>query len=301
MAKNLEGRVAIVTGAGRGLGREHALELARHGARIVVNDLGTSLSGEGVSHGPADEVVELIRAGGGEAVSNGADVADFEQARAMIRQAVDTFGRLDILVNNAGFVRDRMLMNISEDEWDAVVRVHLKGHFATMRHAAEYWRGEAKEGRMPSARVINTSSGAGLQGSIGQASYSAAKAAIAALTIVAAGELGRYGVTVNAIAPSARTRMTEGPFAEAMATKTEDFDRMHPGNVSPIVAWLASEEAGDVTGGVIEVEGGRICVEEGWRHGPSSDAGRRWTVAEVGPALRELLGQARPAEPVYGS
>jgi NAD(P)-dependent dehydrogenase (short-subunit alcohol dehydrogenase family) len=301
MAENLEGRVAIVTGAGRGLGREHALELARRGARVVVNDLGTSLAGEGVSTGPADEVVELIRAAGGEAVTNGADVADFEQARAMIHQAVDTFGRLDILVNNAGFVRDRMLVNVSEDEWDAVVRVHLKGHFSTMRHASEYWRGEAKDGRMPSARIINTSSGAGLQGSVGQASYSAAKAAITGLTIVAAAELGRYGVTVNAIAPSARTRMTEGPFAAAMATADDEFDRMHPGNVSPIVAWLASEDAGDVTGRVIEVEGGRICVEEGWRHGPSNDAERRWTASEVGPALRELLRQAQAPEPVYGS
>jgi NAD(P)-dependent dehydrogenase (short-subunit alcohol dehydrogenase family) len=298
MAEILEGRVAIVTGAGRGLGREHALELARRGARVIVNDLGTSLSGEGVSTGPADEVVELIRAAGGEAVSNGADVADFEQARAMVRQAVDTFGRLDILVNNAGFVRDRMLVNIAEDEWDAVVRVHLKGHFATMRHASEYWRGEAKEGRMPSGRIINTSSGAGLQGSVGQASYSAGKAAI---TIVAAQELARYGVTVNAIAPSARTRMTEGPFAEAMATADDEFDRMHPGNVSPIVAWLASEGAGDVTGRVIEVEGGRICVEEGWRHGPSNDVGRRWTAPEVGPALRQLLLQGQIPEPVYGS
>jgi NAD(P)-dependent dehydrogenase (short-subunit alcohol dehydrogenase family) len=301
MAEILEGRVAIVTGAGRGLGREHALELARRGARVIVNDLGTSLAGEGVSTGPADEVVELIRAAGGEAVSNGADVADFEQARAMIRQAVDTFGRLDILVNNAGFVRDRMLVNITEDEWDAVVRVHLKGHFATMRHASEYWRGEAKEGRTPSGRIINTSSGAGLQGSVGQASYSAGKAAIAAVTIVAAQELARYGVTVNAIAPSARTRMTEGPFAEAMATTDDEFDRMHPGNVSPIVAWLASEEAGDVTGRVIEVEGGRICVEEGWRHGPSQDVGRRWTAPEVGPALRQLLVQGQVPEPVYGS
>jgi NAD(P)-dependent dehydrogenase (short-subunit alcohol dehydrogenase family) len=301
MAEILDGRVAIVTGAGRGLGREHALELARRGARVVVNDLGTSLNGEGISSGPADDVVDLIRTAGGEAVSNGADVADFEQAKAMIRQAVDTFGRLDILVNNAGFVRDRMLVNVSEDEWDAVVRVHLKGHFATMRHASEYWRAEAKDGRTPTARIINTSSGAGLQGSVGQASYSAAKAAIAGLTIVAAQELGRYGVTVNAIAPSARTRMTEGPFAEAMATSADEFDRMHPGNVSPIVAWLASEEAGDVTGRVIEIEGGKICIEEGWRHGPSNDIGRRWSAPEVGPALRQLLQESATPEPVYGS
>lgn len=300
MAGILEGRVAIVTGAGRGLGREHARELARQGAKVVVNDLGTTLDGNGVSVGPAQEVVDLIAAEGGEAVANGADIADFAQAGALVAQAVSTFGRLDILVNNAGFVRDRMLVNADEDEWDAVIRVHLKGHFAPLRHAAAHWRAEAKAGRKPHARVINTSSGAGLQGSIGQAAYSAAKGGIASLTLVAAAELQRYGVGVNAIAPSARTRMTEGPFAEAMAAPEDGFDRMDPANVSPVVAWLASADC-DVTGRVIEVEGGRICLEEGWRHGPVRELDRRWTAAEVGDAVRALAAEGTAPEPVYGA
>ena len=270
MTRLLEGRVAIVTGAGRGIGREHALELARHGAKVVVNDLGASLAGEGASDDPAHEVVALIEELGGEAVANGADVADFAAAEAMVRQAIDTFGGLDILVNNAGFVRDRMLVNTSEEEWDAVIRVHLKGHFAPLRHAGAYWRSESKEGRQRAARVINTSSGAGLQGSVGQTTYSAAKAGIAGMTLVAAQELGRYGVTVNAIAPVARTRMTEGAFDAASSLP-------EPADNSPIVAWLASEEAGDVTGRVIEIEGGRITLETGWRHG--AGPGHRGPVA----------------------
>ncbi|WP_033289230.1 SDR family oxidoreductase [Amycolatopsis jejuensis] len=297
----VDGRVAIVTGAGRGLGREHALELARQGARVVVNDLGTSGAGEGASAGPAGEVVSAIRALGGEAVANGADVADFAAVEALVQQAIDTFGGLDIVVNNAGFVRDRMIVSASEQEWDAVVAVHLKGHFALMHHAAAYWRAEAKAGRTRAARVINTSSGAGLQGSVGQGAYSAAKAGITALTLVGAAELGRYGVTVNAIAPAARTRMTEGPFAARMAAPDGGFDAMHPGNVSPVVAWLASEDAGDVTGRVLEVEGGRICVENGWAHGPARELARRWTVGEVGPVVRELLREAPAPEPVYGA
>lgn len=296
----LEGRVAIVTGAGRGLGREHALELARQGAAIVVNDYGVTLSGDAEGETPAEAVVAEIEALGGRACANAVDVADFDAAAAMVQQAIDTFGGLDILVNNAGFVRDRMLVNATEDEWDAVIRVHLKGHFAPLRHAAAYWRSESKEGRERAARVINTSSGAGLQGSIGQAAYSAAKAGIAGLTLVAAAELGRYGVAVNAVAPSARTRMTEGAFAEKMALPADGFDVMDPANVAPVVAWLASVGAGDVTGRVIEVEGGRICVEEGWRHGPTQDAGRRWGADEVGPALRDLLAAGTPPEPVYG-
>lgn len=296
----LEGRVAIVTGAGRGLGREHALELARQGAKIVVNDLGTSLQGSGISTGPAQEVVDEIIATGGQAVANGADIADFDQAKGLIDQAVSHFGRLDILVNNAGFVRDRMLVNTEESEWNAVLRVHLNGHFAPLRHAAAYWRNEAKEGRMPVARVINTSSGAGLQGSVGQAAYSAAKGGIASLTIVAAHELARYGVAVNAIAPAARTRMTEDAFGEAMAAPETGFDKMHPGNVSPIVAWLASADA-EITGRVIEIEGGRVCIEEGWNHGPALDLGRRWEAAEAGKHIRELVSLSVVPEPVYGA
>jgi NAD(P)-dependent dehydrogenase (short-subunit alcohol dehydrogenase family) len=288
----LQGRIAIVTGAGRGIGRAHALELARQGAKVVVNDLGTSGAGEGSGSEPAHEVVAEIEALGGEAVANGADVADFEQAEAMVRQAIETFGGLDILVNNAGFVRDRMLVNTSEEEWDAVIRVHLKGHFAPLRHAGAFWRAESKEGRQPVARVINTSSGAGLQGSMGQTTYSAAKAGIAGMTLVAAAELGRYGVNVNAIAPVARTRMTEGAF--------DTSSMPDPADNSPVVAWLASADC-DLTGRVIEIEGGQICLEEGWRHGPRQDLGRRWEAAEVGDALRRLVGEAADPDPVYGT
>ncbi|MCW2791183.1 MAG: short-chain dehydrogenase/reductase [Nocardioides sp.] len=293
MSKLLEGRVAIVTGAGRGIGRAHALELARHGAAVLVNDYGVSLAGEGTGETPAEEVVAEITAAGGRAVANGADVADFEQAAAMVRQAVDEFGGLDVLVNNAGFVRDRMLVNTSEEEWDAVIRVHLKGHFAMLRHAGAYWRTESKEGRQRAARVVNTSSGAGLQGSVGQATYSAAKAGIAGLTLVAAQELGRYGVTVNAIAPVARTRMTEGAFDTSAMALPEDN--------SPVVAWLASEESADVTGRVLEIDGGRLTLETGWAHGPSQDRGSRWDAAEVGAAVRSLIADAPDPEPVYGA
>jgi NAD(P)-dependent dehydrogenase (short-subunit alcohol dehydrogenase family) len=289
---DLGGKNAIVTGAGRGIGREHALELARHGAAVVVNDLGAEADGSGTSTGPAHEVVALIEAGGGRAVANGADVADFAAAEALVRRAVDTFGALDVLVNNAGFVRDRMLVNTSEEEWDAVVRVHLKGHFAPLRHAAAYWRSETKAGRTRTARVVNTSSGAGLQGSVGQATYSAAKAGIAGLTLVAASELGRYGVTVNAIAPVARTRMTEGVFGA---------DLPDPADNSPVVAWLASEQSGDVTGQVIEIEGGTICLEQGWTHGPRATRPTRWDALDVGDALRSLVAEAQAPEAVYGA
>ena len=287
----LDGRIAIVTGAGRGIGRAHALELARQGAKVVVNDFGLSLAGE-KEESPADSVVAEIKDLGGDAVTNGADVADFDQAEAMVQQAIDTFGGLDILVNNAGFVRDRMLVNTSEDEWDAVIRVHLKGHFAPLRHAGAYWRTESKAGRQREARVINTSSGAGLQGSIGQTTYSAAKAGIAGMTLVAAAEMGRYGVTVNAIAPVARTRMTEGAFDTSAMAVPEDN--------SPVVAWLASAESADVTGRVVEIDGGQICLEQGWTHGPKRDLGRRWETTEVGPALRELIAEGPAPEPVYG-
>jgi NAD(P)-dependent dehydrogenase (short-subunit alcohol dehydrogenase family) len=289
----IDGRVVVVTGAARGIGRGHALEFARNGYRVVVNDLGAEVDGTGSSDGPAGQVVEEIRALGGEAIANGDDVADWDGARHLVESTVAHFGDLHVLVNNAGILRDRMLVNMTAEEWDAVVRVHLKGHFAPLRHAAAYWRTEAKEGRPRAARVVNTSSGAGLQGSVGQATYSAAKAGIAALTLVAAQELGRYGVTVNAIAPVARTRMTEGAFDTSALPAPEDN--------SPLVAWLASEDAGDVTGRVIEVEGGVITVEDGWRHGPSADAGGRWRAADVGPALRRLLAEAPVPEAVYGA
>ncbi|MEV0594703.1 SDR family oxidoreductase [Nonomuraea cavernae] len=297
-----EDRVVIVTGAGRGLGRAHALEFARQGARVVVNDLGVGPSGEGGSDGPAQMVAEEIRALGGEAVADRSDIATEEGARRLVASALEHFGRLDTLVNNAGFVRDRMLVNLSEEEWDAVTRVHLKGHFLPLKHAGLHWRAESKAGRPVDARVINTSSGAGLLGSVGQGNYSAAKAGIVGLTLVAAAELGRYGVTVNAIAPAARTRMTEEVFARTMAAPEEGtFDAMAPENVSPLVVWLGSAESKDVTGRVFEVEGGRICVMEGFRHGPATDKGDRWEPAELGPRISALLADATPPEPVYGA
>jgi NAD(P)-dependent dehydrogenase (short-subunit alcohol dehydrogenase family) len=297
-----DGRVAIVTGSGRGLGRAHALELARQGAKVVVNDLGCELDGTGGGSGPAGEVVEEIRAAGGEAIANGDDVADFEGAARMVAAAVEAFGDLHVVVNNAGFVRDRMFANIAEDEWDAVVRVHLKGHFAVARHAAAHWRDQAKAGVAVDGRIINTSSGAGILGSVGQAAYSAAKGGIATLTLVQAAELGRYGVTANALCPAARTRMTEGVFTEMMAEVGADqFDAMAPENVSPLVAWLASSESAGVTGRVFEVEGGKVGIADGYQHGPMVDKGDRWDAADLGPVVAELLKQAPPPAPVYGT
>ncbi|MER7081057.1 SDR family oxidoreductase [Saccharopolyspora kobensis] len=294
-------RVVIITGAGRGLGRAHALEFARQGAHVVVNDLGVQLDGSGGGDQPAQEVAAEIRALGGQAEVHGADVSDWEQARELVAFAVERFGRLDVLVNNAGVVRDRMFVNLSEAEWDQVIRVHLKGHAATLRHAAQHWRDRSKAGEQVRGRVVNTTSGAGLLGSIGQTNYAAAKAGIAALTINTAAELARYGVTVNAIAPSARTRMTEDVFADMMARPDGGFDGMAPENVSPLVAWLGSEESGDVTGRVFEVQGGELTVATGWGRGPSRDAGRRWRPEELGPAVRELLAEAPAPQPVYGS
>ena len=292
----------IVTGAGRGLGRAHALEFARQGAKVVVNDLGAEIDGSGSSTGPAGAVVDEIRAGGGEAVANGADVADWDQAAAMVQQAVDTFGVLDALVNNAGFLRDRMLANTSEEEWDAVMRVHLKGHFAPARHAIVHWRDRSKSGDEVEGRIINTSSGAGLLGSIGQGNYSAAKAGIAALTLVQSAEWARYGVTANAIAPAARTRMTEEVFAQTMTAPAEgEFDAMAPENVSPLVVWLGSLDSSGVTGRVFEVEGGKLSVADGWQHGAVVDRAARWDPRDLGPVVRELLDQAPAQVPVYGS
>ncbi len=296
-----DGRVVIVTGAGRGIGREHALELARQGAKVVVNDLGVSNSGEGGGQGPADEVVRAIRDLGGEAVANGADVADWEQTEALVQQAIGEFGRLDAVVNNAGFVRDRMFVSCSEEEWDAVIRVHLKGHFCVARHAAAYWRGLVKAGEHVDARIINTSSGAGVLGSVGQSSYSAAKAGIATLTIVQAAELGRYGITSNAICPIARTRMTEGAFGGAMKAPEKGFDENDPANVSPFVAWLASSQSRDITGRVWEVFGGTVTVFDGYRREQTMDIGKRWDAAELGPAVKELLSKAQPLVKVYGT
>ncbi|MBW5253966.1 SDR family oxidoreductase [Streptomyces sp. NBC_01220] len=296
------GRVAVVTGAGRGLGRAHALALAAEGAKVVVNDLGVGLDGSGSGTGPAQQVVKEIRAAGGEAVAHNGDIATSEGAASLVAAALDSFGRLDTLVNNAGFLRDRMLVNLDEDDWDAVMRVHLKGHFLPLRHAAAHWRAEAKAGRTPAARVVNTSSGAGLLGSVGQGNYAAAKAGIVGLTLVAAAEMGRYGVQVNAIAPAARTRMTEATFAETMAAPGEGaFDAMAPENVSPLVVWLGSAASAGVSGRVFETEAGRITVMEGWRPGPTADKGARWTPAEAGEAVTGLLAAAETPQPVYGA
>ncbi|MER7763261.1 SDR family oxidoreductase [Streptomyces sp. NPDC097619] len=298
-----DGRVVIVTGAGRGLGRAHALAFAAEGARVVVNDLGTGPDGTPAGTGsPAAEVVAEIGARGGTAVAHGGDVASAAGAAGLVDCALDTFGRLDTLVNNAGFLRDRMLVNLEEEDWEAVVRVHLTGHFLPLRRAAAWWRAEAKAGRTPTARVVNTSSGAGLLGSVGQGNYSAAKAAVLGLTLVSAAELARYGVQVNAIAPAARTRMTERTFAEAMAAPAAgEFDAMAPENVSPLVVWLGSADSAGVTGRVFEAEGGRITVMDGWRPGPTADKGARWTPAEAGGAALGLLAKADTPLPVYGA
>jgi NAD(P)-dependent dehydrogenase (short-subunit alcohol dehydrogenase family) len=295
------GRVVIVTGSGRGIGRAHALELARQGAKVVVNDVGAELDGSGGGSGPAGEVVEEIRSAGGEAIVNGDDVADWDGSARLVQAAIDAFGDLHAVVNNAGIVRDRMFANATEDEWDAVVRVHLKGHFCVARHATAHWRDQAKAGTAVDARIINTSSGAGILGSVGQAAYSAAKAGIAGLTLVQAAELGRYGITANALAPAARTRMTEGVFDTMAPVADGEFDAMAPENVSPTVAWLVSSDSAGVTGQMFEVEGGKIGIATGWQHGPTRDKGDRWEAAEIGPVVRELLAEAPPAAPVYGA
>ncbi|MFM9370436.1 SDR family oxidoreductase [Streptomyces sp. Da 82-17] len=296
------GRVAVVTGAGRGLGRAHALALAAEGAKVVVNDIGAALDGSGTATGPAEQVVAEIRESGGEAVAHGGDIATSDGAASLVATALDTYGRLDTLVNNAGFLRDRMLVNLDEEDWDAVMRVHLKGHFLPLKHAAAHWRAEAKAGRTPEARVVNTSSGAGLSGSVGQGNYSAAKAGILGLTLVAAAEMGRYGVQVNAIAPAARTRMTEQTFADAMAAPEGDaFDAMAPENVSPLVVWLGSSASAGVTGRVFEAEAGRITVMQGWHPGPTADKGARWTPSEAGETALKLLAESRAPEGVYGA
>jgi NAD(P)-dependent dehydrogenase (short-subunit alcohol dehydrogenase family) len=300
MSQICQGRVVIVTGAGRGIGREHALEFARQGARIVVNDLGTSLAGESASSSPADEVAEEIRKLGAQAVVSRHDVADFADAERLIKTAIDAFGGLDAVVNNAGFVRDRMFANTGEAEWDAIVRVHLKGHFAVARHASAYWRERAKAGSPVDARIINTSSGAGLLGSVGQAAYSAAKAGILALTLVQAAELRRYGVTANAIAPAARTRMTEDTFAEMMKKPDAGFDAMDASNIAPLVVWLASAASRHVTGRAFELKGGEITLYDGHRPGPHVDKGARWEPAELSEVVADLLARANAPLPVFG-
>ena len=297
-----EGRVVIVTGAGRGIGRAHALELARQGASVVVNDLGVGREGQDGADSPAEQVAAEIRDAGGKAIANGSDVADWESSGEIIRAAIDAFGRLDAVVNNAGFVRDRMFVSSTIDEWDAVLRVHLRGHYCVARHAGAYWRGQAKAGEAVNARIVNTSSGAGVLGSVGQAAYSAAKGGIATLTLVQAAEMARYGVTANAICPIARTRMTEEVFGDMMKRPDEGFDAMDPANVSPFVAWLCSADSSDVSGRVFEVAGDYVQVMDGWRHSAkSTNGGRRFAASEVGAAVRAALAEAPAPEKVYGT
>lgn len=287
----VEGRVVVVTGAGQGLGRAHAHALAEHGAHVVVNDVGDA----------AEAVAAEINERGLSALACAADVADWEDSQRLIGSAVEHFGRLDALVNNAGIVRDRMLVSMTEQEWDAVARVNLKGHFCPLHHAAVYWREQSRSGHEVNARIVNTSSGAGLLGSVGQGNYAAAKAGIAALTLVAAAELGRYGVTVNALAPAARTPMTEAVFAEQMRAPETGFDAMDPANVSPLVVWLASELSDRVTGRVFEVEAGIVSIADGWQHGPRRDKGARWEPQELTAVVDELMAEAPAPAPVYGA
>ena len=290
----LDGKVAIVTGAGRGIGREHALALAEAGAKVIVNDLGATLAGEGADATPAQQVVEEIEGNGWLAVANGDDVSDFAGAERMIRQALDSYGRLDILVNNAGITRDRMLVNMSEEEWDSVLTVHLKGHFAPTRHAAAYWREQSKAGEELRGRVINTSSPSGVFGNVGQTNYGAAKAGIAGFTIIAAQELARYGVTVNCLAPNARTRMTEASFGEI--PKPEDgFDAMDPANIAPIVVALCSDEAQDITGQCFFIYGGAVNVLRPWDAGELLARDDKWDADDFLAQLRERFpGGAAP-------
>ncbi|HEX4864722.1 MAG TPA: SDR family oxidoreductase [Acidimicrobiales bacterium] len=289
-------RVVVVTGAGRGIGREHALEFARQGAKVVVNDLGAEVDGTGRSEGPAGEVVDAVRAMGGEAVANGDDVSDFDGAQRLISTATDTFGGLDVVVNNAGILRDRMLVNMTPDEWDSVIRVHLRGTFNTSKIASEYWRERSKAGEDNDARIINTSSPSGIYGNVGQTNYGAAKAGIASFTIIAAMELGRYGVTVNAIAPVALTRMTENlaVAGQQPERRPEGFEPGSPANIAPLVVWLGSPESRGITGRVFNVRGGQISVAEGWVAGPAIDKGERWDPAELGAVIPDLVERAAP-------
>ena len=297
-----EGRTVIVTGAARGLGRAYALAFAAEGANVVVNDIGASLAGEGRDTSAADAVVaEINGAGSGRAIANYEDITDWDGAKRIVDAAVAAFGGLDVVVNNAGIVRDRMFVSATPDEWDATMHVHLRGHFCVSRHATDYWRARNKAGDKVDARIVNTSSGAGLQGSVGQSAYSAAKAGIAALTLVQSAELARYGITSNGLAPNARTRMTETAFADAMKAKEGQFDIFAPENTGPLVAWLVSERSADVTGQVFELIGGKIRVCLGWNDGPEFDKGSRFEAAEIGERIGELLARKPASKPVYGT
>lgn len=296
-----DNRTIIITGAAGGLGKSYALAFAAEGANVVVNDIGTSLGGEGRDTSAADAVVEEIKSAGGHAIANYEDVTDWDAGKRIVDAAVAAFGDLHVVVNNAGIVRDRMFVSATLDEWDATMHVHLRGHFCIARHAVDYWRGRSKEGHEIDARIINTTSGAGLQGSIAQAAYSTAKGGIASLTLVQAAELGRYGITSNALAPSARTRMTEQAFADKMATEGDAFDVMDPDNIAPTVVWLGSSQSKDVTGCVFELEGGKIMLEDGWREGPFVDKGAKWHPADVGDAVKKLVSERTEPRNVWGT
>jgi NAD(P)-dependent dehydrogenase (short-subunit alcohol dehydrogenase family) len=290
VAKLCEGRVAVVTGAGRGIGREHALLLAEHGAKVVVNDLGANPEGVGADAGPANEVVELIKGMGGEAVVNGDDISDMDGAKRLIDQAVESFGRLDVLINNAGILRDRMIFSMTEADWDAVIKVHLKGTFATTHYASVYWREQTKAGQTFDARVINTASPSGIYGNVGQTNYGAAKAGIASFSVIAAMELVRYGVTVNCIAPGAITRLTAG----LMGAAAEDAslkEKMSPRWIAVLATWLASPESKGVTGRVFDVQGEMLSIAEGWVRGPQ--ATQPDDPSQLHPIVADLMSRAR--------
>jgi NAD(P)-dependent dehydrogenase (short-subunit alcohol dehydrogenase family) len=295
-----DGRIAIITGAGRGIGRDEALELARQGARVVVNDVGVSREGTGEDATPAQSVVDEIKAMGGEAVANYDDVSDFDGAKRLVQTAIESFGGLDVLVNNAGILRDRMLVNMTIEEWDAVIKVHLRGTFATSHHAAVYWRERSKAGDEVDARVINTSSSSGIYGNVGQSNYGAAKAGIASFTVITAMELERYGVTVNAIAPAALTRMTED-LVRWQGDTGAHWDPRDPSNIAPLVAWLASKESRGITGRVFNVKGGYVSVAEGWVAGPAEDKGARWEAGELGEVVPRLVAEARANSDTSGA
>jgi len=288
-----EGRTVIITGAGGGLGRAYARAFAAQGAQVVVNDIRAEA---------AQAVAEEIRASGGRAIGNDDDITRLASAQRIIDAALEAFGEVHVLVNNAGVLRDRMFISLEEDDWDLVMRVHLKGHYCLANLLGRRWRDLAKAGTPVAGRIINTSSGAGLQGSIGQSNYAAAKGGIAALTLVQAAELARYGVTANALAPAARTAMTESAMPDVVkAPEDGSFDAWAPENVAPLVVWLGSVESGQVTGQVFESQGGRISLADGWRTGTTQDKGRRWQVEEIGPAVAQILAQAPAAQRVWGS
>ena len=289
----LDGRVAIITGAGRGIGREHALLFAAEGAKVVINDLGGAMDGTGDDRTPAEQVVDEIKAMGGEAIANADNVADWDGGKRMVDAAVEAFGDLHVLVNNAGILRDRVLINMSEEEWDAVIHVHLKGHFVPTRHAAAYWREQSKAGKDVKASVIHTSSTSGLLGNPGQTNYGAAKAGIAAFGSIAATELSRYGVRSNTIAPAARTRLTEAtPGLGDVIKAPEDagkFDSWDPANISPLVAYLATENC-PLTGKTFMVQGGRVALFQGWTMTETIEKDDRWTVSELETEMKRFAG-----------